>query len=233
MEALPSLRAMQLRRGHYFRDFLRIWAYENSADHRVQSGGGGESVEVCRAATLRFRPGCGRRHGLVHRALCLENEPGPRHPSTRRAQGLGTAAKSSRARAPNLLSHGWKLGEGFLKRKWDTYRELSLLYLLAIGSLTHPIPADAWYAWRRPIYTYGHYQFVSGGPLFTHQYAHAWVDFRNRRDRGLFDFFKNSETAIRANQLYCSHLTGLPDAGLQIWGISASDGPTDIGLRRD
>ena len=40
---------------------------------------------------------------------------------------------------PLLLSHGWKRGKGFLKYKWDFYSEASLLYLLAIGSPTHPI----------------------------------------------------------------------------------------------
>jgi hypothetical protein len=127
----------------------------------------------------------------------------------------------------NLLSHGWLRGKGFLKLKWDTYSELSLLCLLAIGSPTHPIPADSWYAWRRPVYTYGPYTFVSGGPLFTHQYAHAWVDFRNRRDRGFVDFFKNSESATRANQLYSSKLPAelAGDRGSDVWGITASDGP--------
>src|SRR5260370_26535685 len=126
-----------------------------------------------------------------------------------------------------LLSHGWQSGKGFLGRKWDTYSELSLLYLLAIGSPTHPIPADSWYAWQRPVYTYGPHTFVSGGPLFTHQYAHAWVDFRNRRDRGFVDFFKNSGSATRANHLYSSTLPGVPgeDRAPGMWGITASDGP--------
>jgi hypothetical protein len=128
----------------------------------------------------------------------------------------------------HLLSHGWQSEKGFLRRKWDTYSELSLLYLLAIGSLTHPIPADSWYAWQRPVYTYGPYTFVSGGPLFTHQYSHAWVDFRNRRDRSFVDFFKNSGNATRANHLYSSKLPGVAgeDREPGVWGITASDGPT-------
>ena len=40
----------------------------------------------------------------------------------------------------------------FLKYKWDTYSESSLLYLLAIGSPTHPINPESWYAWQRPLY---------------------------------------------------------------------------------
>ena len=86
---------------------------------------------------------------------------------------------------PLLLSHGWVQGKGFLKYKWEAYSELPLLYLLAIGSSTHPISPESWYAWQRPVYSYGPYHFISGGPLFTHQYSQAWVDFRWRReDRG-------------------------------------------------
>ncbi len=128
---------------------------------------------------------------------------------------------------PLLLSHGWKRGKGFLKYSWNTYSESSVLYLLAIGSETHPINPESWYAWQRPLYNYGNFEFISGGPLFTHQYSHAWVDFRDRRDRGFIDFFLNSVNATRANRLYCLNLNNiLPNTfGPEIWGITASDGP--------
>src|SRR5206468_6893490 len=54
---------------------------------------------------------------------------------------------------PLLLSHGWKPETGFLEARWDQYCELMILYLLAIGSPTHPIPAKSWRAWRRPVVT--------------------------------------------------------------------------------
>jgi hypothetical protein len=126
---------------------------------------------------------------------------------------------------PALLSHGWRNGKGFLKSKWDTYCELGLLYILAIGSPTHPISAESWYAWQRPFYQYANYQFVSGGPLFTHQYSQAWIDFRNRRDRGFVDYFLNSVNATRANQQYSLNLDLPSTFGKDIWGITASDGP--------
>jgi hypothetical protein len=126
---------------------------------------------------------------------------------------------------PLLLSHGWVRGKGFLKFRWDTDSELGLLYVLAIGSPTHPISADSWYAWQRPFYQYGSYEFISGGPLFTHQYSHAWIDFRNRRDRGFLDFFLNSVNATRANRQYCLNLELPSTFGPVIWGITASDGP--------
>lgn len=126
---------------------------------------------------------------------------------------------------PLLLSHGWLKGKGFIKNRWDTYSELGMLYVLGIGSPTHAISADSWYAWQRPFYQYGRYDFVSGGPLFTHQYSQAWIDFRNRRDRGFLDFFLNSVNATRSNEQYCFNLN-LPNTfGNNIWGITASDGP--------
>jgi hypothetical protein len=126
---------------------------------------------------------------------------------------------------PYLLSHGWIRGKGFIKNRWDTYSELGLLYMLAIGSPTHPISPESWYAWQRPFYQYANYQFISGGPLFTHQYSQSWIDFRNRRDRGFLDFFLNSVNATRANRQYCLSLD-LPNTfGSDIWGITASDGP--------
>jgi hypothetical protein len=123
------------------------------------------------------------------------------------------------------LSHGWRRGRGFLKYKWEVYSESPLLYLLAIGSPTHAISPESWYAWQRPVYTYGPYRFISGGPLFTHQYSQAWVDFRNRRDRGFVDFYQNSINATRANNLYCMNLKeSFPlSFGQDIWGITASD----------
>lgn len=126
-----------------------------------------------------------------------------------------------------LLSHGFVRGKGFLKYKWEIYCELPLLYLLAIGSPAHPITAQSWYAWQRPIYNYGPFRFISGGPLFTHQYSHAWVDFRNRRDRSFVDFFQNSVSATRANRLYCLNLqNAFPlSFGPDTWGITASDSP--------
>ena len=45
-----------------------------------------------------------------------------------------------------LLSHGWKPESGFLRARWDTYSEDTILYLLAIGSPTYPISPASWYA---------------------------------------------------------------------------------------
>jgi hypothetical protein len=128
-----------------------------------------------------------------------------------------------------LLSHGWRPEQGFLPNRWDHYCELMILYLLAIGSTTSPIPSESWYEWKRPAMTYADRTFISGAdPLFVHQYSHAWVDFRNRREsRGpRTDWFKNSVDATIAHRKFCVHLgkTEFPGCYSEnLWGITASD----------
>ncbi|HEX7360670.1 MAG TPA: glucoamylase family protein [Bryobacteraceae bacterium] len=129
---------------------------------------------------------------------------------------------------PLLLSHGVMPGSGFIKYRWGAYSEASILYLLAIGSPSHAIPSDSWYAWVRPQVRYGPWRFVSGGPLFTHQYSHAWVDFRHQvdGDPSYLNYFQNSQIATYANRDFCIHLgSKYPDYGPNMWGITASDSP--------
>ncbi|MCG3161268.1 MAG: hypothetical protein JMDDDDMK_02419 [Acidobacteria bacterium] len=127
----------------------------------------------------------------------------------------------------HLLSHGWRPEDGFIKHRWSDYSENASLYLLAIGSPTHPITPEAWYAWKRDWITYGEYKFLSGGaPLFIHQYPHAWVDFRVRREsrEPRVDYFENSVIATRAHRQFCIDLAReFPAYSENIWGVTASD----------
>ncbi len=127
-----------------------------------------------------------------------------------------------------LLSHGWKPETGFLKPRWDTYSEDTILYLLAIGSPTHPISPASWYALWRDRYRYeGHAYFTTiGVPLFMHQYAHAWIDYRNWRETkgDRIDYFENSVQATLAHRAFCINLAhDFPAFGPNVWGITASD----------
>ena len=84
-----------------------------------------------------------------------------------------------------------------------------ILYLLALGSPTHPIEPRAWDAWTA---TYrwdasDGFPRVAFDPLFGHQYSHVWVDFRGIQDpymrsKGI-DYFVNSTRATYANRAYC------------------------------
>lgn len=136
-------------------------------------------------------------------------------------------------RAP-LVSMGWKPEEGFLPYDWTGFNEALLLYVLALGSPTHPIDVTAWGAWTRT-YRWGEYygyEHVGFAPLFGHHYSHLWVDFRGIQDsymrgRGI-DYFENAERATRAQQAYAiDNPMQWREYGELIWGLTASDGPVD------
>jgi hypothetical protein len=130
------------------------------------------------------------------------------------------------------VTHGWKPESGFLRYRWKGYDEALLLYVLGLGSPTHPLPEEtysAWlstYAWKQ-VYDY---EFVYAGPLFIHQLSHVWIDFRELQDdymheRGL-DYFENSRRATYAQQQYAiRNPQGYAMYGEHCWGITASDGP--------
>jgi hypothetical protein len=127
---------------------------------------------------------------------------------------------------PMVLSHGWKPETGFLASRWDRYSEHTILSLLAAGSPTHPIPPEAWYAWKRDRTNYAGYSYVDGGPLFIHQYAHAWIDYRGLRESKPphIDYFANSVDATLAHRQFCIALSReFPAYSSNIWGITASD----------
>jgi hypothetical protein len=122
------------------------------------------------------------------------------------------------------FSMGWHPESGFLKARWEHYCELMMIYLLAIGSPTHPVPAETWNAWKRPTITYQGITFISGDdPIFTHQYSQAWFDFRKKKD-AYANYYENSVLATKAHKLFCLSLKEkFPDYSEDLWGISASD----------
>jgi hypothetical protein len=122
------------------------------------------------------------------------------------------------------LSMGWKPESGFLDARWNHYCELMMIYLLGLGSPTHPLPASSWNAFSRPAMEFQGLKYISWrDPLFVHQYSHAWFDFRNKRDR-YANYFENSVIATRAHKLFCLSLANqFPDYTDDLWGITASD----------
>lgn len=127
----------------------------------------------------------------------------------------------------SLMCMGWKPESGFLPHYWDSYNELLILLALAIGSPTHPIPAQAWQAWDRFEDTYNGKTIVysHSGSLFTYQYPHAFIDFRNLDDRGI-NYFENSKRAAAANREYSlSFDSEYQSYEADSWGLSASVGP--------
>ncbi|MGI8742508.1 MAG: glucoamylase family protein [Bryobacteraceae bacterium] len=130
---------------------------------------------------------------------------------------------------PLLLSHGWRPETGFLTARWARYSEFTIIYLLGIGSPTHAIHPESWYAWERPENVYGNYKYIGLSPLFTHQYSQVFVDYRGRREKhgSKIDWFENSVTATRAHRQFCIDLAKeFPGYSQDIWGITSSNSAT-------
>jgi hypothetical protein len=130
------------------------------------------------------------------------------------------------------VTHGWRPERGFLRYRWEGYDEALILYVLGLGSPTHPLTPEsyaAWlstYEWRK---VYG-IELVEAGPLFVHQLSHLWIDFRGIRDafmreRGI-DYFENSRRATLTQQQYAiRNPHGFRDYNERCWGLTATDGP--------
>jgi hypothetical protein len=128
-----------------------------------------------------------------------------------------------------MLSMGWTPENGFHKARWDQYNEGYLIYLLGMGSRTHPLSPESWRAWKRqPVITYAGLSFLQCPPLFTHQYPQAWFDLRDLRD-DYADYFRNAQLATIAQRQWCIDELGkrFSTYGPNIWGISASDSAHD------
>ncbi|MBL9202174.1 MAG: hypothetical protein JNL39_16810 [Opitutaceae bacterium] len=122
------------------------------------------------------------------------------------------------------LSLSWRDEQGFSRYRWDKYSEHMVLTLLGLGSPTHPLPADTWHRWSRtPRIEHGGRRFVAGPPLFMHQFAHAFFDFRGKRD-AYADYHHNSVLATHAHREMCIALASeFPAWGENLWGVTASD----------
>jgi len=119
------------------------------------------------------------------------------------------------------FSMGWHPETGFLEARWNRYCELMMIYLLAIGSPSHPVAAELWNSFSRPVVEYAGYKYISGkDPIFTHQFSHAWFDFRGRSD-AYANYFDNSVSATRAHKAFCLSLAEWFNE--DYWGVSASD----------
>jgi hypothetical protein len=141
---------------------------------------------------------------------------------------------------PPLMSMGWKPEEGLLPYDYIGYNETMILYILAIASPTHPIPADAWRAYTNSYHwaTFYGYEHLNFGPLFGHQYSHVWIDFRGIQDEYMrgkgIDYFENSRRATLSQRAYAiANPGGWRGYGENIWGLTACDGPLDATLTID
>ena len=132
------------------------------------------------------------------------------------------------------------------------FNEAMIIYLLAVASPTHGVPAELYYSgwanqgqagaeYRRgwsqtqegEHYVNGHSYYGikldvgvgSGGPLFFTHYSYMGFDPRGIHDR-FTDYFKNNRAMAEINLDYCSRNPGhYHGYGSDFWGLTASDGP--------
>ncbi len=130
------------------------------------------------------------------------------------------------------MSMGWFPDKGFLDASWRGYNEAMVLLVMAMGSPTHPIGAEAWDAWTASYQWKKHQgmEYVNFGPLFGHQYSHCYIDFRGIQDKYMrakgIDYFENSRRATLANWKHCvQNPGGFDEYGEKMWGLTACDGP--------
>ena len=131
------------------------------------------------------------------------------------------------------VMHGWKPECGFLHYGWEGYSEAILLYLLGLGSPTHALTEQSFPAWTVTYQwenLYGH-EFLYAGPLFIHQFSHAWIDFRGIQDRFMrekgCDYFENSRRATYVQREYATrNPRSFAGYTADCWGLSAGDGPS-------
>lgn len=135
---------------------------------------------------------------------------------------------------PPTIALGWHPESGMLPYDYRGYNETMLLYLLALGSPTHPAHPASWAAYTAG-YRWGTFhgeEHLGFAPLFGHHYSHVWVDFRGIRDSVMrvrdLDYHENSRRATLAQRAYAiANPGGFRGYGERLWGLTACDGPLD------
>lgn len=105
----------------------------------------------------------------------------------------------------NYFYMGYKPEEGFWGH-WDMYAEQLMTYVLGVASPTFPIDKKMYYDFERKKEEYKNIKdiiYTYCGTLFTYQFSHAWIDFKNLKDENGIDWFENSIKATNANRQYC------------------------------
>jgi hypothetical protein len=139
----------------------------------------------------------------------------------------------------------------YINHRLTGFNEAMIVYLLAIASPTHGVPAGLYYSgwanqedvgakyregWSN---THEGYNYVngntyygikldvgvgSGGPLFFAHYSYMGFDARGIHDR-FTDYFDNNREMAEINLAYCEQNPGhYKGYGSDFWGLTASDG---------
>ncbi|MBP2236798.1 hypothetical protein J2Z31_003312 [Sinorhizobium kostiense] len=132
----------------------------------------------------------------------------------------------------DAVTMGWRPPGRFLKHRWHGYSEALLIYVLALGSPTHPVAPESYHAFAaaHEWLTIGGNRHLHAGPLFIHLFPHAWIDFRAIRDSGMreaaSDYFENTRRAITLQRAHAqANPHGFYGYCRDLWGLSACHAP--------
>jgi hypothetical protein len=137
------------------------------------------------------------------------------------------------------ISMGWHPEDGMIPANWVGFNEGMFVNVLALGSSTHPGPANLWEQWTATYPSFwrgaGPMRRIAFAPLFGSQYSQIFIDFRGIRDAVMrhagFDYFENSRREAYAHRAYCSvNPMGWRGYSSNVWGLTACDGPGDFRL---
>ncbi|HXL04285.1 MAG TPA: glucoamylase family protein [Bacillota bacterium] len=121
------------------------------------------------------------------------------------------------------LTKSWTPEAGFSKERWDSFDESLLMYILAMGSPTYPIPASTWHKIRRPVRE--NYIFAPEESLASYILPHIWLDLRGKEDF-YANYWNNAEFAARYNRIYSMLKQNKSKSYTKdIWGLSECEGP--------
>lgn len=113
---------------------------------------------------------------------------------------------------------------------WDVYGEQLMMYFLAAGSRNseYRIDKKVYDSFNKLLGAYGGELFIHSwfGSIFTYQFSHAFIDFRNIVDANGINWFENSVKATKAARQYAiDNSNKFYTYNENSWGITACDTP--------
>ena len=131
-----------------------------------------------------------------------------------------------------LIQHRFYMSykEGF-SGSWSGYAEQLMMFVLSAGSPTYSLDKSPYLNMKysstlsSKTDAYDPFYLTWTGSLFTYQFSHAWIDFRNIEDEKGVNWFTNSVNTTKAAINFQNYIQIVINQYENSWGLSASDGP--------
>lgn len=133
------------------------------------------------------------------------------------------------------ITGGWKPPEeNWVNPEYKGFNEYSLVYLIGLGSPTHPLPESSWdayssgngFEWIKPYRDIGAFMTPTGimqPHAYLYQFPACWYDFRNKKDN-YANYWQVSVNALKANKRYTQNWGSMVGYSEELWGWTACAG---------